>query len=409
MINIGILGFGTVGSGIVEILNKKGRVLKEKTGEDIYVKKVLVKNIGKDRDIKLENGILTNDVEEILKDDEIEIVVEVTSDIEESYRNIKAMLNASKHVVTANKAIVSRYFEELSDLAEIKGVAFLYEASVAGGIPILKPLKRQIMLNNINRVQGILNGTCNYILDEMTREGVSYEKTLEKAQVLGYAEANPSADISGEDTLRKLRILRILSTLILGGKIEEKDIILRGIQNIRGFDIKQFDKKRMSLKLIGEAKRELDGFTAIVQPKLIDKNSYFDNVNGPYNSVTVQGEDIDELKFYGPGAGKLPTANAVLSDLLDIITEDYSVSSPLGEAKLRNRNKNIDGEYYLRISEFEDIEGGEIEKKLNSISKEIYIEGDSIVVWTKRVFLHFINEMLVNIDRDKYFLARLSD
>lgn len=406
MINIAILGLGTVGTGIVEILNKRREALKDKIEDDINVKKILVKDIEKDRDVKVQTGVLTSDFGEILEDDEIQIVVEVTSDIEDSYKNIKKLLKASKHVVTANKAIVSKYFEELSNLAEKNKVAFLYEASVAGGIPILKPLKMQITLNNINRIQGILNGTCNYILDEMTRETISYERALEKAQVLGYAELDSTADVSGKDTLRKLRIL---STLMLGGKVEEKDIILRGIENISEFDIKQFEKKEMNVKLIGEVKEQLDGFTAIVEPFLIKRNTYFDNVGGAYNSVNISGEDIDELKFYGPGAGKLPTANAVLSDVLDIILKEYKVQSPLGDKNLTNRNENIESRYYLRITEFDSIQDENIDKKLNSISREIYIEGDSIVVWTEKVFLSYISELLVNIDNHKYFLAKLSD
>lgn len=406
MINIAMLGFGTVGTGIVEILKKRRETLREEIGQKINIKKILVKNVDRSREIEVEDGVLTNDFQEILEDDEIQIVVEVTSDIEESYINIKKVLEAKKHVVSANKAIVSKYFEELSSLAEENNVAFLYEASVAGGIPLLKPLRMQIILNDIDRVQGILNGTCNYILDEMTVDSISYEDVLEKAQALGFAELDPTADISGRDTLRKLRIL---STLILGGKVSEEDIILRGIENITEFDIDQFDKKDRIVKLIGEAKRDLDGFTSIVEPHLIEKNTYFDNVNGAYNSVTMSGEDIEELKFYGPGAGKLPTANAVLSDIVDIILKQYRIKSPLGEEELKNRNDHIEGVYYLRINGFEDIDDEEIDIKLNSISKELYIEGDSIVVWSKVVMLKEINELLTKIDKDKYFLAKLSD
>lgn len=406
MVNIAILGFGTVGTGIVEILNKRGKIIEEEIGQDINIKKILVKNIKKSREIEVEDGVLTDNFKDILEDDDINIVVEVTSDIEESYDKIRQSLQSKKHVVTANKAIVSKYFEELSKLAEENQVAFLYEASVAGGIPIIKPLRMQILLNNIDRVQGILNGTCNYILDEMTSDSISYEEVIAKAQVLGYAEADPTADVNGEDTLRKLRIL---ATLIMGGKVSEKDIILRGIETISEFDIDQFEKKDFSVKLIGQAKRESDGFTAIVEPCLIEKNTYFDNVGGAYNSVAISGEDIEDLKFYGPGAGKLPTANAVLSDILDISLDEYRVKSPLGEKELKNKNDNIEGEYYLRISGFEDIDDEDIDKNLNKISKELYIEGDSIVVWTKVVELKHISELLINIDEDKYFLAKLSD
>lgn len=403
MINIAILGLGTVGTGVYEILKKRKEKLKKNIGRDIKIKRILVKNIKKNRDIKVEDGVLTTDFKGILEDSEIDIIVEVTSDIFDSYQYIKSSLKAGKHVVTANKAVVSKHFEEFSSLAEENNVAFLYEASVAGGIPILKPLKGQIKLNDIYKVQGILNGTCNYILDEMTEQDLPYDKVLEKAKKLGYAEADPTADVSGEDTMRKLRIL---STIILGGKVVEEDIILKGIENISYFDINEFKKKDMIVKLIGEGKKELDGFTAIVQPQLIKKNSYFNNVNGAYNSVTLQGEDVDNLKFYGPGAGKLPTANAVLSDVFDIILEDYNRNSPLGNNKLLNKNENIKGEYYLRIT---DLKNQDVEEKLKDISKEIEAKDNNMVVWTKEVRLNYIFELLSNVDKEKYFLAKLED
>lgn len=406
MTNIAILGCGTVGTGIVEILKKRGKILKEKTGEDINIKKILVKDIKKKRNTSVDEGVLTDDFAEILEDDSIDIVIEVTSDIEESYQNIKSSINANKHIVTANKAIVSKYFEELSTLAEEKGVAFLYEASVAGGIPILKALKRQTELNEITRVQGILNGTCNYILDQMTKDNVSYGETLKKAQELGYAEADPSADVCGVDTMRKLRIL---STLMMGGPVREDDIILRGIENISDLDINEFEDKDMVVRLIGEAKRDANDFTATVEPCLVDKNSYFSNVSGAYNSVTLRGEDIEELKFYGPGAGKLPTANAIMSDLLDIVLEEYSKESPLGDETVRNRNANLEANYYLRISEFDDIEDDDIDKKLNKISSELNIEEESIVVWTRKLTLKTIEEVLENVSKEKYFLAKILD
>ena len=236
MINIGLLGLGTVGQGVVEIIRKKEKDLENLLNKKIKIKKILVKNINKERDIQPSKDIITDDFKDILEDDEINIIIEVTSDLEESYGYIKDSLNKGKHVVTANKAIVSKYFEELNNLSIKNKVAFLYEASVAGGIPVLKPLKEEIALNEIDEVQGILNGTCNYILTKMFQEGLDYKEVLKVAQDLGYAEADPAADVEGHDTLRKLRIL---GTIALQGTILEEDIILEGIDNISSFDVEQ--------------------------------------------------------------------------------------------------------------------------------------------------------------------------
>lgn len=403
MINIGVLGLGTVGSGIVKIINTRKDILKQNTGHEINIKKILVKDLEKIRKVEVEKQILTDDSEDILNDEDISIVVEVTGDIEKSYSYIKDCLNKGKHVVTANKGVVSKYFEELSTLAEKNHVAFLYESSVGGGIPILKNVKRQVILNNIKVVKGILNGTCNYILDEMTNNGISYDKALQKAQGLGYAELDPSSDVSGLDTMRKLRIL---SSLTMGGKVGEEDIILRGIENITPLDIREFKDKDMIVKLIGKVKAELDGFMAIVGPMLIKEGSNFSNVDGAYNMISISGEDIETLDFKGPGAGEFPTANAVVSDILDIILKEYSSNSPLGNKILVNRNGNIDGKYYLRINKDQLTE--DMGEKLKSISNT-YEEKEEVVIFTKKVFLSYIYELLTTVDNNKYFLARIEE
>lgn len=403
MINIGLLGLGTVGTGIVKIINKRKNIFNQKTGYEINIKKILVKDLKKFRQVEVEKQILTDEWEDILNDEDISIVVEVTGDIEKSYFYIVDSLKSGKNVVTANKGVVSKYFEELSTLAEKNDVAFLYEASVGGGIPILKNLKRQVVLNNINSVEGILNGTCNYILDEMTNKGISYDKALEKAQDLGYAELEPSSDVSGRDTMRKLRIL---SSISMGGKVGEEDIILRGIENIKPLDIRVFKDENMTVKLIGKANKELDGFMAVVEPTLVKIGGDFSNVERAYNMVSIGGEDVETLFFKGPGAGMFPTANAVVSDILDIILKECRINSPLGDKILSNRNKNIDGEYYIRINKDEATR--DIKEKLKFISA-IYTEKEEIIVFTRRVFLSYIDELLANIDKDKYFLAKIED
>lgn len=402
MIGIGLLGLGTVGTGVVEILEKRQEELKSLTGREIRIKKILVKNINKKREIQIEENIITSDFEEILNDKDISIVVELTGDLEQSYKYIKSALNSGKNIVTANKAVVSKYFEELSSLASEKNLAFLYEASVGGGIPILKPLKEELALNKITEVQGILNGTCNYILTNMFNEGLDYKEVLKNAQDMGYAEADPTADVEGHDTLRKLRIL---GTLALQGIIDENDILLEGISKITSFDIEQIKAMNSIVKLIGEVKELDGGFTALVQPTIIKEDSYFANVNMAFNSVVFIGDNVGELKFYGSGAGKLPTANAVLGDVIDIINGTYIKGNPLGERKLKNLNAEFKSEYYLRIS----LSNEEIIKGFEKISREVLCKNDSIAILTKEIeYLEIIELILsLGIDKNKYFIARV--
>lgn len=404
MINIGLLGLGTVGTGVVEILERRQKELKGLTGKEIRVKKILVKNINKDRDVDLEKNILTTNFDEIVKDKDINIVVEVTGDLEQSYQYIKKSFEAGKNVVTANKAVVSQHFEELSQLAAEKRLAFLYEASVGGGIPVLKPLKEGIALNENTEVQGILNGTCNYILTRMVNEGKEYKEILRIAQELGYAEADPSADVDGIDTLRKLRIL---GTLALQGKITEDDILVDGISNIKLFDVENIKKMHSTVKLIGEARAKDNSYTALVQPTIVKNDSYFANVNMAYNSIAFKGDNVGELKFYGAGAGKLPTANAVLSDVIDIVNNTYRKDSPLGNKELKNANETLRNRYYLRIS----TNNKKVEKELLAITDKLLSNEDYLAIVTKEVLMKDLLDLLksLGVGRKEYFLARIMD
>jgi len=318
MINIGLLGFGTVGQGVYRVLQDKGEELGALLGTEIEIKSILVKDLYKERKTEVPLSKLTLNPEDIVGDDDIDIIVEVTGDVDLSYRYISKAFERGKHVITANKAVVSAYFEELSHLAEENDVYFLYEASVAGGIPVLKPLKDQIRMNSISKVQGILNGTCNYILTRMTDEGLAYGDVLKEAQNLGYAESDPSSDVEGIDTMRKLRIL---STMALGASVTEDDIICDGIDSISDLDIGLLREMGRKVKLIAEAREVDGGYQAIVQPKAVPVGSYFSGVNGADNSVSIVGKYLGVLGFQGPGAGMYPTANAILTDIIDCILE----------------------------------------------------------------------------------------
>lgn len=404
MVNIGLLGLGTVGTGVVEIINERKDKIKKTSGRDINIRKVMVKNLNKERDIDLSQIVLTQDFEDILNDTEINVIIEVTGDVESSYKYIIEGLKAGKHIVTANKAVVSKYFEEFSSLAAEKDLAFLYEASVGGGIPVLKPLREQIELNEIDELQGILNGTCNYILTRMINEDKNYEEVLKIAQNLGYAEADPSSDVEGNDTMRKLRIL---ATLGLQGKVTEEDVLVYGISSIGAIDIENIKRMDSTVKLIAGATKYEDGYTAIVQPTIVENNNYFANVNMAYNSVAFRGDNVGELKFYGSGAGKLPTANAVLSDVLDIGNNSYRKGNPLGQRSLKNLNSEIKGKFYLRVSYVNE----ETSFALKGIANRVLCNDKDMAIITNDMRLFDIKDLLLKLEikECRYFLAKIME
>lgn len=401
MLKVGLLGLGTVGQGVVEMLGERQEEISALLGKKVEIAKALVTDLSKEREINLDKELMTDDFNQILNDDSIDVIVEVTSSLEEAYGYMKSSLEKGKHVVSANKAALSKYFEELSSLAEEKGLALLYEASVAGGIPVLKPLKEELILNEIDQVQGILNGTCNYILTRMTEEGLDYGQVLKAAQDLGYAEADPAADVEGLDTLRKLRIL---ATLALQGKVEEEDIILEGIERIKAVDIERIKALNSSFKLIGQADYSDGGFSALVMPAVVTKDSYFASVNQASNSVAFEGSNVGQLKFYGPGAGKLPTANAILTDLLDIGLDNYRKESPLADRSLENRNDQLVGKFYLRLESSDQ----ELRNGLQDWVETFYDNQDSFALVTKPVKLNSIYRFLQEqgLEKKDYFIAR---
>lgn len=401
MINIGLLGLGTVGQGVVNILSKKRDELEMVLNDEILIKRILVKDLEKKRDIEVESEKLTLDPLSITEDETIDIVVEVTGDVELSYKLIKRAMENGKHVVTANKAVISAYFEELSYLAEKNEVYFLYEASVGGGIPVLKPLKDQIQFNSIERVQGILNGTCNFILTKMSNEGLDYGEVLKEAQELGYAEADPTADVEGLDTMRKLRIL---SSLALGASITEDDIVYSGIDKITSLDIELLAKKNRRVKLIGEAIKSENIYTAVVWPKAVSESSPLKNVDGAFNSVLIKGDLSDTLNFYGPGAGMYPTANAIWTDIIDCVLGNGSKSSPLKNNKL-HKDKHIFSRFYLRVSDYKAQDWVDF----SDIIEEVIEDSQDLAIITKKLTLEIIVEKLAELRDDRYTLIAYED
>lgn len=315
MINIGILGMGTIGTGVVEVINENAERIYQRTGERLKIKRILVRDLKKKRAVNI-NHLLTNDPEEILRDDEIDIVVELMGGLQPACNYIKRAMENGKHVVTANKEVISKCGRDLFEVAKQKGVNLLFEASVGGGIPIIRPLKQCLAANEINEIIGIINGTTNYILTEMTENKMDFYEVLKKAQELGYAESDPSADIEGMDAARKLAIL---SSIAFNTRIIPEDIYTEGISKIKPVDILYADELGFKIKLLALARKHEQGIEARVSPVLLPKRHPLSSVMGVFNAIMVKGFPVGEVMFYGMGAGKEATSSAVVADIVDAV------------------------------------------------------------------------------------------
>ena len=314
-IQIGLIGLGTVGSGVAKILRERASLLEEKTGLRLSIKKVCVRNLRRKRDVSLPKGILTRNVREIVEDPSIQIVVELIGGIHPAKEYVLEALRRGKHVVTANKALLAEAGKEIFRLAENKKRRVQFEASVGGGIPIIKSLREGLVSNHIQAIFGIINGTSNFILTRMTETGCTFKEALKEAQKRGYAERNPSLDIQGIDSAHKLAILTLLG---FGKDIPLKKISIEGIQHISPKDIQYARELGYLIKLLAIAKQTTKGLEVRVHPTLIPEEHPLATVRGVYNAITVRGDLVGESIFYGKGAGKFPTTSAVLSDILDL-------------------------------------------------------------------------------------------
>lgn len=312
MINIAVMGYGTVGSGVVEVVNTNGARINQRIGDELNIKYVL--------DLKDFPGNpvqekIIHDFETIIQDDDVQIVVEVMGGIEPAYTFVKRCLQAGKSVATSNKALVAKHGAELLSIAKENEINFLFEASVGGGIPIIRPLNSSLTADEIEEITGILNGTTNYMLTKMFYEGADYDTVLREAQANGYAERNPEADVEGYDACRKIAIL---SSLISGQQVDFEDIYCEGITKITVEDMMYARKMGGTIKLLASSKRYAGNrLHAIVAPCIIFPDHPLYNVNGVFNSIFVHGNVLGDAMFYGSGAGKLPTASAVVADVVD--------------------------------------------------------------------------------------------
>ena len=337
MIKVAVLGYGTVGSGIVEVINTNKELIAKRVGEEISVAYVL--------DLRDFPGdpveeILVHDVDVIMNDPSVSIVAEAMGGVEPAFTFAKRAIESGKSFCTSNKELVAKHGAELIEMAKERGVNFLFEASVGGGIPIIRPLIHSVSPENVVEVSGILNGTTNYILTKMTQEGLDFDSVLKDAQDKGFAERNPEADIEGYDACRKIAIL---SSLAFGAQVDFEDIHTEGISKITDKDIEYAKSMGKAIKLIGSAKNEDGKISAMVAPMLVGPESSLYAVNDVFNAITVTGNTLSDVMFYGKGAGKLPTASAVVSDIIE-------------EAKNLDRNIRIVWEKEkINLSAFEDI------------------------------------------------------
>ncbi len=396
MIKIGLLGLGTVGLGVCEILLDKKSVIEEQTKKAIEISKILVSDLEKDRDSTVDSKILTDNPSDILEDPDIDIVVELIGGIEPAHTYITRALENGKHVVTANKAVLSHDLLGLTNLAKKNNKGILFEASVAGGIPIIKPLKELIKINEIKEIKGILNGTTNFILSKMIEEGLDFKEALTLAQDVGFAEADPTDDIEGYDAARKISIL---SSIAFGYNVAFEDVDCRGITSISALDIDFFKKLGLTVKLIGSAySNDLD-FDASVEPVLLNTNSTMANVNDAFNIVSIDGDIVGNLQFYGQGAGKNPTGNAVVTDIIDIINGELNHIDIEKKEKPANTPEVLSN-YYLRISLKSQKESDFILKAIDKyeLKYKFIREKGNLILILQNISRQRVKELIKNLE-----------
>lgn len=404
MVRVGIIGVGTVGASVAQILKDNAQIISARAGVDIVAKSGVVRNLNKDRGLDI---ILTDNVDDVLNDEEIDIVVELMGGVDEPYKVVKKALQNGKAVVTANKALLAYHRYELQDIA--KDIAFEYEASVAGGIPIINALRGGLSANHIESIMGIMNGTCNYMMTKMTNEGVDYDAILKESQELGYAEADPTFDVGGFDAAHKLLIL---ASIAYGIDAKPEDILIEGIENISQEDIAFAKEFGYAVKLLAIAKKDENEVELRVHASLISQDEMIAKIDGVMNGVSVVGDKVGETLYYGAGAGGDATASAVVANIIDIARSGKSApmlgfDKPMeGELTLKPTDK-IESKYYLRINVSD--KAGVLAKitkvfEKNSISVETMLqrptsnESANLLISTHMAFEKDIQNMIKEIE-----------
>ena len=370
MFNIAILGFGTVGSGVYEVIKENNALLKQKTGEDIAVKKIL--DIRDFPDSEWES-LVVHDIKEIIEDNDIDAVVETMGGTSPAFEFVRDALLSGKHVTTSNKALVAAHGTELLKIAKEKNVNFFFEASVGGGIPIIRTLTESYAGEHFKEITGILNGTTNYILTKMDAEGEDFEKALSTAQELGYAERNPEADVQGHDTCRKIAILASLAT---GQEVNFEEIYTEGITKIDTTDFEYAKYMKLSIKLFGDSKFEDGMVYAFVAPVMVERDHPLYMVNDVFNGIMVEGNMLGKSMLYGSGAGKLPTASAVVADII-AITKNKDKNIPFGWVNEKQAVADMSETSHKYFVRFKGKDTQFINKCKETFkdAKEVYLDG----------------------------------
>lgn len=353
-ISIGIIGFGNIGCGVVKILQQRRSLLAQKIGVEVVIKKICDKDILTKRDAPVDRSLLTRDANEIINDPQIDIVVELIGGINPAKEFILASLKKGKHVVTANKALLAECGNELFSEAAQRGKNIYFEASVGAGIPIIKSLKEGLVANKFSSIFGIVNGTSNYVLSQMSKEGCSFANAINQAKLKGFAEKDPTLDIEGIDSAHKLVLLTYLA---YGRIIKMKDIFIEGISRISASDIAYAKELGYEIKLLAIAKKEVDELEVRVHPTFLPVNHLLSSVDGVFNAIYVASDLAGELMFYGPGAGQLPAASAVVSDIVDL-TQDIKAGlfkptlNSIQDSSIKSLRQidEFENKYYIRIS-----------------------------------------------------------
>ena len=393
MIKVAVYGYGTVGSGVVEVIDDNNKLISQRIGDEIEVKYILdIRDFPGDKNEKK----IVHDINIILDDPEINVICETMGGTKFAYPYTKSALEKGISVCTSNKELVAAYGPELLSIAKKNNCSYLFEASVGGGIPIIRPMNTSLAPEHIEKITGILNGTTNYMLTKMSREGSSYEDVLKEAQDLGYAERNPEADVEGFDACRKIAIL---ASLMTGKTVNYEEIYTEGITKITSKDFEYAKKLKKSIKLLAIAENKDDELTAMVAPFMIGEEHPLNGVNDVFNGVYVTGNMVDDLMFYGRGAGKLPTASAVVSDAiecarnlgrtLDCVWKD--------EKKTLADRKNKEREFFVRT---------DAAQKDNALSffeglSDVSIDSNEFAFITPKMSEREFDDKIVRLDKVK--------
>jgi homoserine dehydrogenase len=389
-VNIGLIGFGTIGSGVVATLNQNLPLLESKVNKKVNLKRIVDLDITTDRGVEVKPGVLSTNVDDILEDEEIDIVIELVGGYQPALNFILKAMDNGKHVVTANKALLAKHWQEITASAQENGVRVSFEASVGGGIPLLAPLNDGLAANNIETIYGIINGTANYILTKMAAEGLDFDTVLKEAQEMGYAEADPIFDIEGHDTAQKLIILGILG---FGTYVEQEKFHVEGITRITPDDILFAQEELESvIKLLAIAQIDNGELEIRVHPTLVPETHLLASVNDVFNAVYLVGDVVGPVLMYGAGAGMMPTASAVVADCIDIIQDmERPVSYGPKETRVEKIKDicEVQSKYYMRITALDQpgvlhsISGvlSDLDISIESVSQKKADEGEAVPIF----------------------------